>query len=48
MLRRLFGPRTGEVKGEWRRLLNEELMVFTTQHILFGLSSQEEFYRQVV
>ena len=25
VLRRIFGPRSDEVKGEWRRLLNEEL-----------------------
>ena len=25
MLRRIFGPRRGEVTGEWRRLHNEEL-----------------------
>jgi len=42
MLRRLFGPRMGEVKGECRRMLNEELMVCSTQQILFGLSSQED------
>jgi hypothetical protein len=25
MLRRLFGPKRGEVTGDWRKLLNEEL-----------------------
>ena len=25
MLRRIFGPRSDEVTGEWRRLHNEEL-----------------------
>jgi hypothetical protein len=25
VLRRIFGPRMGEVTGEWRRLHNEEL-----------------------
>jgi len=25
VLRRIFGPRSDEVTGEWRRLLNEEL-----------------------
>ena len=25
VLRRIFGPRKDEVKGEWRRLHNEEL-----------------------
>jgi hypothetical protein len=27
VLRRIFGPKRGEVTGEWRRLLNEELDV---------------------
>ena len=27
MLRRIFGPKRDEVKGEWRRLYNEELNV---------------------
>jgi hypothetical protein len=25
MMMRIFGPKRGEVKGEWRRLQNEEL-----------------------
>jgi len=25
VLRRIFGPRSDEVKGQWRRLYNEEL-----------------------
>jgi hypothetical protein len=25
MLRRIFGPRRDDVKGEWRKLQNEEL-----------------------
>jgi hypothetical protein len=25
VLRRIFGPKRGEVTGEWRRLLNKEL-----------------------
>jgi hypothetical protein len=25
VLRRIFGPKTGKVTGEWRRLHNEEL-----------------------
>jgi hypothetical protein len=25
MLRRIFGPKRGEVTGEWRKLHNEEL-----------------------
>jgi hypothetical protein len=32
-LRRLFGPKTDEAKGEWRKLHNEEL------HDLYSLSS---------
>jgi hypothetical protein len=30
VLRRIFGPKTDEVTGEWRKLLNEEL------HILYS------------
>ena len=25
VLRRIFGPKRGEIKGEWRKLHNEEL-----------------------
>jgi hypothetical protein len=28
MLRRIFGPKRGEVTGEWRKLNNEELNDF--------------------
>jgi hypothetical protein len=27
VLRRIFGPKRGEVTGEWRRLLNKELYI---------------------
>jgi hypothetical protein len=36
VLRRIFGPKRDEVTGEWRRLRNEELMICTPHHILFG------------
>jgi len=36
VLRRIFGPKRVEVTGEWRRLHNEELMICTPHHILFG------------
>ena len=36
VLRRIFGPRTDEVTGEWRRLHNEELKICTPQPILCG------------
>jgi len=32
VLRRTFGPRSAEVKGEWRRLHNEELNDFYSSH----------------
>jgi hypothetical protein len=35
VLRRIFGPKRGEITGEWRKLLKEELMACTTQHIFF-------------
>jgi len=42
VLRRIFGPRRDEVRGEWRKLHNEEfndlycLMICTAHPILFG------------
>jgi len=36
VLRRIFGPRRDEVKGEWRKLHNEELMTCTIHPILCG------------
>jgi hypothetical protein len=36
VLRRIFGPKRDEVTGEWRRLLNERLMICTHHQILFG------------
>jgi hypothetical protein len=35
VLRRIFGPKTDKVTGEWRRLHNEELMI-TTNRQIFG------------
>ena len=33
VLRKIFGPRKGEVTGEWRRLHNEELNdLYSTQY----------------
>ena len=34
VLRRLFGPKRDEVTGEWRKLHNEELWIFTSYPIL--------------
>jgi hypothetical protein len=41
MLRKVFGPETDEVTGEWRKIRNEELnlrsLIICTPHpILFG------------
>jgi hypothetical protein len=36
VLRRIFGPKRDEVKGEWRKLRNEELHDCTAHPILFG------------
>jgi len=36
VLRRIFGPKRDEVTGEWRKLHNERLMIYTPQPILFG------------
>jgi hypothetical protein len=32
VLRRIFGPKRDEVTGEWRKLHNEELHIFTFIH----------------
>jgi hypothetical protein len=34
VLRKIFGPRRNELRGDWRRLLNEEL--HDLDQILFG------------
>jgi len=36
VLRRIFEPRRDEVTGDWRRLHNEELNIFTPHPILCG------------
>ena len=36
VLRRIFGPKRDEVRGEWRKLHNEELMICIPHPILFG------------
>ena len=41
-LRRIFGPKRDEVRGEWRRLHNEELYALFSSQISFGRSSQED------
>jgi hypothetical protein len=40
VLRRIFGPKRGEVTGEWRKLHNDELS--TAHPILFGSSIEKE------
>jgi hypothetical protein len=36
-LRRIFGPLTDDVRGDWRKLQNEELIdLFSFTQILFG------------
>jgi hypothetical protein len=36
VLRRIFVPKRDEVKGEWRKLCNEELNDLYSYPILFG------------
>jgi hypothetical protein len=36
MLRRIFGPKMDEVKGEWRKLHNEVLSDLYSYQVLFG------------
>jgi hypothetical protein len=46
VIRRIFGPKRGEVIWEWRKLHNDELNYMhssTTEQILFERSNREEF-----
>jgi hypothetical protein len=41
VLRRIFGPRRGEVTGEWRRLHNEELYaLYSSPNIIRLMNSR--------
>jgi hypothetical protein len=42
VLRKIFGPKRDEVKGEWRKLHNEELHNFTHHQILLGRAKYGE------
>jgi hypothetical protein len=42
MLRKIFGPQTNEVTGEWRRLHNEELYdMYSSQNIVRVIKSKK-------
>ena len=40
VLRRIFGPRRDEVTGEWRRLHNEELNLYSSPNIVRMIKSR--------
>ena len=40
MLRRIFGPKTDEVTGEWRKLHNEELNALYSPNIIQVIKSR--------
>jgi hypothetical protein len=35
-VKNIFGLKRDEIDGDWRRLHNEELVIFISHHILFG------------
>jgi hypothetical protein len=41
-LRRIFGPKTGEVTGEWRKLHNEELSDLYSSTNIVGSKNRKE------
>ena len=42
VLRRIFGPKTDEVTGQWRRLHNEQLYAQHHHQISFECSNQKD------
>jgi hypothetical protein len=41
VLRRMFGPKRGEVTGEWKRLHNEELhILYSSPHDIMQMKSR--------
>ena len=40
VLRRLFGPKRDEVRGEWRKLHNEELNLYFTRNVVRMIESR--------
>jgi hypothetical protein len=42
VLRRIFGPKRDEVRGEWRKLHSEELNNLYASPIYFGSSKRQE------
>jgi hypothetical protein len=41
VLRRIFGPKRGEVTGEWRKLHNEELYnLYSSPNIIWQIKSR--------
>jgi hypothetical protein len=42
VLRRIFGPKSDAVTGEWRKLHSEELLSLYSSQILLGRSNQSD------
>jgi hypothetical protein len=40
VMRRIFGPKWGEVTGDWKKFHNETLVICTSYRILFRESNQ--------
>ena len=48
MLRKLCGPKRDEVRGEWRKLHNEELNLYSSPNIIWVIQSRKRRWAGLV